>query len=126
MNQSPRFPSTPLSCLAGVIASCLLLQTALAQKAHPASSGSSRVEDAETDRRNDVILADDVKKNLRDIAELVELARDLKAELEKDGTLMVPTSTIKDTQAIEKLAKNIRGRLKKYPLTAPMQYPKPE
>ena len=60
------------------------------------------------------ILKADYKKNLEDAAELVKLAEGLKAELEKDDRYVVSVKTIKDTDDIERLAKNIRGRLKRY------------
>lgn len=60
------------------------------------------------------MIKEDYKKNLEDAAELVKLAEDLKAELEKYDRNVVSVKTLKDTDDIEKLAKNIRGRLKRY------------
>ncbi len=49
---------------------------------------------------------------LKDADELVEMARDLKKELEQAGDYVLPVSSVKKTEEIEKLAKRIRGRLK--------------
>jgi hypothetical protein len=59
-------------------------------------------------------LKEDYKKNLEDVAELVKLAEDLKAELEKDDRYVVSVKSLKDTNDIERLAKTIRGRLKRF------------
>src|SRR5215831_4927057 len=60
------------------------------------------------------MLKEDYKRNLEDAAELVRLAEDLKAELEKDDRYIVSLKALKGTDEIEKRAKNIRGRLKRY------------
>lgn len=59
------------------------------------------------------IAKDDHKRNLEDAAELVKLATDLKADLEKGDAFVVSVKTIKKTDDIEKLARTIRGRLKR-------------
>lgn len=48
---------------------------------------------------------------LKDAGDLINLAQQLKAELEKSGNYVVPLSTVKKTEDIEKLAKRIRSRL---------------
>lgn len=60
------------------------------------------------------ILKADYKKNLEEAAELAKLAADLKTDLEKNTRYVVSLQTLKKTDEIEKLAKSIRGRLKKY------------
>jgi hypothetical protein len=60
------------------------------------------------------ILKADYKKNLDEAAELAKLADALKADLEKNTRYVVSLQTLKKIDEIEKLAKNIRGRLKKY------------
>lgn len=60
------------------------------------------------------ILKADYKKNLEEAAALAKLAADLKADLEKNTRYVVSLQTLKKTDEIEKLAKSIRGRLKKY------------
>jgi hypothetical protein len=51
------------------------------------------------------------ERALKDADELINLARQLKSELVKSGDFVVPLSTVKKTDDIEKLAKRIRSRL---------------
>src|SRR6266849_3398920 len=60
------------------------------------------------------MLKEDYKRNLEDASELVRLAEDLKAELEKDDRYIVSLKALKETDDIETLVKNIRGRLKRF------------
>jgi hypothetical protein len=49
---------------------------------------------------------------LKDADQLVAMAQDLRDEIRQAGTFVVPLSSVKKTEEIEKLAKRIRGRLK--------------
>lgn len=60
------------------------------------------------------ILKADHKKSLEDADELVRLAGDLKSEIEKNDRHVVSVSSIKKTEEIEKLARRIRSRLRRY------------
>jgi len=60
------------------------------------------------------ILKADHEKSLRDAADLVKAAEDLKVELEKNDRHVLSVSSIEKTEKIEKLAKRIRSRLKRY------------
>jgi hypothetical protein len=60
------------------------------------------------------ILKLDHKKNLEDAAAMAKLAGEVSEDLEKDDRFVVSLKTLKKLDDIEKLAKNIRGRLKKY------------
>ena len=62
--------------------------------------------------QHDEILKADHQQNLKDAAELAELADQLKIDLEKNDRFVVSMATIKKTDDIEKLAKRIRGRLR--------------
>ena len=64
--------------------------------------------------QRDEIAKDDYKKNLADAAELARLAEDLKSDIEKGDAYVVSVKTMKKTEDIEKLARAIRGRLKRY------------
>src|SRR5690349_21727095 len=59
------------------------------------------------------ILKAEHEKNLRDAAELIEVAGQLKEELEKNDRHIVSVSSLKKTDEIEKLAKRIRSRLRR-------------
>jgi hypothetical protein len=49
---------------------------------------------------------------LKDAEQLVAAAQDLRDQIKQAGTFVVPLSSVKKTEEIEKLAKRIRGRLK--------------
>jgi hypothetical protein len=60
------------------------------------------------------IVKEDYKKNLEDAAQLAKLAEEVKGDLEKDDSHVVSVKTLKKLDEVEKLAKAIRGRLKRY------------
>jgi hypothetical protein len=62
--------------------------------------------------QKDEILKSEYQQNLKDAAELAELAGQLKIELEKNDRFVLSMATIKKTDDIEKLAKRIRARLR--------------
>ena len=64
--------------------------------------------------QRDEIVKSDYRKNLEDAAELAKLAEEVKADLERDDKYIVSVKTLKKTEDIEKLAKNIHARLKRY------------
>jgi hypothetical protein len=64
--------------------------------------------------QHDEIAKADYKKNVDDAAALLQLAQDLKDDLDKESAYVVSLKTIKKTEDIEKLAKNIRTRLKRW------------
>ena len=65
-------------------------------------------------QQRDAISKQDYKDNLRDAAELVKLSQGLQASLERSGSFIVDANDIRIAEQIEKLAKNIRGRLKRF------------
>ncbi|HJZ95535.1 MAG TPA: hypothetical protein VKE70_03460 [Candidatus Solibacter sp.] len=65
-----------------------------------------------TDKSRDEILKAEHALNLKDASDLMELAQQLKLDLEKNDRYVVSMGTIKKTDDIEKLAKRIRGRLR--------------
>ena len=62
----------------------------------------------------DAILKDDHKKSLEDAGELMRLSEELRMELEKNDKNVLSLAAIKKTEEIEKLAKRIRGRMKRF------------
>ncbi len=62
--------------------------------------------------QKDEILKAEYEQNLKDAAQLTELAQQLQQDLEKDDRYVLSMSTLKKTDDIEKLAKKIRGRLR--------------
>jgi hypothetical protein len=64
--------------------------------------------------QQDEILKADHEKSVKDAAQLIELAEGLKRELEKDETHVLSLSSIKKTEDIEKIARRIRSRIKRF------------
>jgi Zn-dependent oligopeptidase len=62
--------------------------------------------------RSDAIAKEEHEKALKDTDQLIAMAQQLKDELQKAGDYVVPLSSVKRTEEIEKLARRIRGRLK--------------
>ena len=60
------------------------------------------------------ILKSERLQNIKDAAEIVEMAKDLQQELEKNESYVLSMSSLKKTDEIEKLAKRIRGRLRHF------------
>lgn len=63
--------------------------------------------------QQDEILKADHEKDLKDAAALVELAEQLKQELEKNDRHVLSVGSLRKTEEIEKLAKRIRRRLRR-------------
>ncbi|HEY3836595.1 MAG TPA: hypothetical protein VGL72_08485 [Bryobacteraceae bacterium] len=62
----------------------------------------------------DFSLKDDYKKNLKDAQELIDLAEALKMGLEKGEQHVLSLNDIKKTEEIERIAKRIRTRMRRY------------
>jgi hypothetical protein len=62
--------------------------------------------------QKDAIAKEEHEQALKEANDLVAIAEQLKDELQKAGDYVVPFSSVKKTEEIEKLARRIRGRLK--------------
>ena len=100
-----------------IVALCLMLGSA----GQPPTQPNPTPPGSETEVRlpngksqKDAIAKEDYRKSLEDSRELVKLSEDLEAELEKNDRYVVSLSAIRKTEDIEKLAKRIRGRLKRF------------
>ena len=62
--------------------------------------------------QNDAIAKQNHEQALKDTNDLIAVAEHLRDELQKAGSYVVPVSSVKKTEEIEKLARRIRGRLK--------------
>ncbi len=60
------------------------------------------------------MIKEDHKKNLEDAARLIDLAEQLKTELEKNDRHVLSVSSLKMAEEIEKLAKRIQNRYKRF------------
>ena len=97
----------------------LLVLTVVFGQLPPDASNGSRREEGPVRLPNgklqsDEILKDDYKKNLKDAQELIDLAESLKMGLEKSEQHVLSIGDLKKTEEIEKLAKRIRGRMRRY------------
>jgi hypothetical protein len=64
--------------------------------------------------QQDEIMKADHERSVKDAAQLIELAEALKKDLEKDDSHVLSISSLKKTEEIEKIAKRIRTRLKRF------------
>ncbi|MGI8989008.1 MAG: hypothetical protein ACR2I2_05395 [Bryobacteraceae bacterium] len=78
----------------------------------PASSADIKLPNGKSQR--DEILKADYQKNLKDADELVELSQSLREEMEKETRHVLSISSLKKTEEIEKLAKRIRSRMRRF------------
>jgi len=78
----------------------------------PAPPGDIQLPNGKSQRAE--ILKQEREQNIKDAAQLVDLAKDLQMELEKNEAYVVSMGSLKKTDEIEKLAKRIRGRLRHY------------
>lgn len=62
----------------------------------------------------EAILKADHEKSLQEAAELLKLAEELKTELEENDRHVLSVTSIRTAEKIEKLAKRIKNRLKRY------------
>jgi hypothetical protein len=64
--------------------------------------------------QNEEILKVEHQKSLEDAATLVELSQSLQKDLENDGRHVLSLAQLKKTEEIEKIAKRIRGRMRRF------------
>jgi hypothetical protein len=64
--------------------------------------------------QSEEILKAEHQQNLKDAAKLVQMAEELKQELEKDDRHVLSVATLKKTDEIEKLARKIGSRLRRH------------
>ena len=62
--------------------------------------------------QRDEILKAEREQNIKDAAQLVDLAQQLQVELEKNDRFVFSIATMKKTDDIEKLARKIRSRMR--------------
>jgi hypothetical protein len=90
-------------------------QDQLPQQPRPGSAAPNADEDQKLPNgksQKDAIAKEQHEQALKDANELIAAAQALKDEIEKAGDYVLPLSSVKKTEEIEKLARRIRGRLK--------------
>ena len=100
-------------CLLAVTGALMLGQDPLdlPPVAPPGQPRDLKLPDGKSQR--DEIVKADYKRNLQDAAELVELSREIRDELQQSDAYIGPLKTVKKLEDLEKLSRNIRGRLKR-------------
>jgi len=78
----------------------------------PPADDNPRMPNGKTQKEE--ILKADYEKSLEDAAELVKVAEDFKAELEKNDRHVLSVTSLKRLDDIEKLTKRLRSRMKRY------------
>src|SRR5579871_3559847 len=78
------------------------------------SSENHEIELPSGKNQQEEILKADHERDLKDATQLIELAEQLKVELEKNDRHVLSVSSLKKTDEIEKLAKRIRSRLRRF------------
>jgi hypothetical protein len=96
----------------------LVLTGMLAQLPPEGGSGNRREEGSvrlpNGKLQSEEILKDDYRKNLKDAQEIIDLGESLKMSLEKGAQHVLSISDLKKTEEIEKIARRIRGRIRRY------------
>lgn len=98
-------------CFLVILAPLLALQVQPPQRREPSEPSSSDVRLPNGKSQQEEILKADYEKSLKDASSLIELAEQLKADLEKNDRHVLSIATLKKTEEIEKIAKRIRSRL---------------
>jgi hypothetical protein len=99
-------------CLAALVAPLLALALqgpSRHERQEPPTTGDVRLPNGKSQQEE--ILKAEHEKSLKDAAALVDLAEQLRADLEKNDSHVLSIGTLKKTEEIEKLAKRIRARL---------------
>ena len=99
-------------CLIAMLAPLMLLAFQLPsrrERQEPPATGDVRLPNGKSQQEE--ILKAEHEKSLKDAAALIDLAEQLKADLEKNDRHVLSVATLKKTEEIEKLAKRIRTRL---------------
>jgi hypothetical protein len=94
---------------------CLVSFAAVPQRTHgEQSSDAPDVRLPSGKMQKDEILKADHEKNLEDAAKLAKMAEDLRAAIEKSDHNVLSVELLKQTEEIEKLARRIRSRMRKF------------
>jgi ATP-dependent helicase/DNAse subunit B len=99
-------------CLLAALAAASLPAPVQQQQTERAEEREIKLPNGKSQREE--ILKYDHEKNLKDSAALAELAAKLKQELEENDRHVLSVGAIRKTEEIEKIAKRIRSRLRRF------------
>ncbi len=63
--------------------------------------------------RNLAILKEDFERSKKDIAEILQLAKELQEEVEKNEEFVIDLRSIRKAERIERLSRNVKNRMKR-------------
>ena len=106
-------PRPPISLAIGLAAALLVLAFAEGQRP---PAGDLEPNDAAHLKRKQIeeILKSDREKSIEDAAQMIKLSEEVKAELEKNDKSVLSVMALRKAEEIEKLAKRIRSRLRRF------------
>ncbi|MCS7315583.1 MAG: hypothetical protein RMI94_10210 [Bryobacterales bacterium] len=90
----------------------VLLALPLARAQWPREEPEPRLPSGKSMREE--LLKADYEQSLRDAERLVKLSEEFKAELEKQGQHVLSVATLRKLEEIERLARRIRSRLRRF------------
>ena len=99
-------------CLIAMVAPLIVMAFQIPsrhERQEPPSTGDTRLPNGKSQQEE--ILKAEHEKSLKDAAMLIDLAEQLRADLEKNDRYVLSVATLKKTEEIEKIAKRIRTRL---------------
>jgi hypothetical protein len=104
-------------CAAGLLLIALVEGRSFQRGGTPPPTAGSQGEEQDTKlpsgkSQRDEILRQEREDNIKDAAQLAQLAQELKEDLEKNDRFVLSLTTLKKTDDIEKLARKIRGRMR--------------
>lgn len=99
-----------LAALLGAASSAMAQRGGMVVESTEQESPDVRLPNGKSQR--DEILKADHDRNVKDAAELVDLAQQLQTDIEKNDAFVFSLTTLKKIDEIEKLVKKIRGRLR--------------
>jgi len=96
-----------------LILTALCLGSSLGQRGHGnAGTHSATAASPPSQAEIAAIVRKDYQKNVADVGTILQLAAQLKTDIENQSTQTVSATTVKEAEQIEKLAHGIRNRLK--------------
>lgn len=113
-----RFGLRSAVCAAALLSLALVQGQSLQRGGSPAPAPAPAVPGADDIKlpngksQRDEILKMERDQNIKDAAQLAQLAEELKEDLEKNDRFVLSLATLKKTDDIEKLAKKIRSRMR--------------
>ena len=105
----------PLSWMAvGTLGTALFIGLAAAQRPARDLPDEEKTGARLKHKQIEELLKQDHEKSIQDAVQIMKLSEELKVELEKNDKSVLSVAALRKAEEIEKLAKRIRGRLRRY------------